>query len=224
MTDTMNGTKAATEQIIKDLMAEGYTREEAEVRVREAKAIAAPGTPVHVEVELQSYGTGAQYDNIVDSESIIIDARAVLDTHGTDELPEVDEWHDHNGDADFIYEEAAMAGLAPEWDDAFDVTVSTYNYDTYLLARRSGLLVPDADKAKADIDDLTAKAALHRAFNGIESLVGKTARRTGMTEHEVRNRFAANILGILPTDVTLESGKPLGYGTELDPRQKWSDK
>ena len=108
-------------------------------------------TPINIPIRLEQW----IHDNYMEVETIIIDARPILDATDFDNLPEWEDWG-----ADFIAEDAQRIGLLKMWSGPF--TVELFNcdeYPDYLEWRKTHKTVEDAAE---HILDLSKKELLWR--------------------------------------------------------------
>lgn len=108
-------------------------------------------TPINIPIRLEQW----IHDNYMEVETIIIDARPILDATDFDNLPEWEDWG-----ADFIAEDAQKIGLLKMWSGPF--TVELFNcdeYPDYLEWRKTHKTV---EGAAEHILDLSKKELLWR--------------------------------------------------------------
>lgn len=137
-------------------------------------------TPINIPIRLEQW----IHDNYMEVETIIIDARPILDATDFDNLPEWEDWG-----ADFIAEDAQRIGLLKMWSGPF--TVELFNcdeYPDYLEWRKTHKTV---EGAAEHILDLSKKELLRRIeetkkqldkyVSQYEALSGENPRQTSGT-------------------------------------------
>lgn len=101
-------------------------------------------TPINIPIRLEQWLKG---DNVLDVETIIIDARPILDATDFDNLPEWEDW-----DADFIAEDAQRIGLLKMWSGPFTVELFNCNeYPDYLEWRKTHKTIEGAAEHILDL-------------------------------------------------------------------------
>lgn len=94
-------------------------------------------TPIDVPIRLEEWD---RHDCINEVDTIVVDARPILDAADYDHLPAPDDW-----DADFIAEEAQRLGLLKPWDGPFTVELPECGeYPAYLEWRGTHRVVEGA--------------------------------------------------------------------------------
>lgn len=101
-------------------------------------------TPINIPIRLEQW---LKCDNVLDVETIIIDARPILDATCFDNLPEWEDW-----DADFIAEDAQRIGLLKMWSGPFTVELFNCNeYPDYLEWRKTHKTIEGAAEHILDL-------------------------------------------------------------------------
>lgn len=157
-------------------------------------------TPIDVPIRLEKWG---RHDCINEVDTIVIDARPILDATDYDHLPAPDDW-----DADFIAEEAQRLGLLRLWNGPFTVELPECGeYPAYIEWRGTHRVV---EGAKERFRALARDEILSRIERTQAELDRLVAEYKTTTIDELIERLKA-----LPKDVRrrpLMDGKPnVGY-------------
>lgn len=151
-------------------------------------------TPINIPIRLEQW----IHDNYMEVETVIIDARTILDATDFDNLPEWEDWG-----ADFIAEDAQRIGLLKMWSGPF--TVELFNcdeYPDYLEWRKTHKTV---EGAAEHILDLSKKELLWRIEETKKQLDKYVSQMTLLNGGfvDADRREDKHVRGILETSLPL---------------------
>lgn len=160
-------------------------------------------TPIDVPIRLEEWD---HHNYINEVDTIVIDARPILDAADYDHLPAPDDW-----DADFIAEEAQRLGLLKPWDGPFTVELPECGeYPAYLEWRGTHRVVEGARERFRALAKDEILSRIERTQAELDRLVAEYKESKTMTIDELIKQLKA-----LPKDVRrhpLMDGKPVvGY-------------
>lgn len=141
-------------------------------------------TPIDVPIRLEEWD---HHNYINEVDTIVIDARPILDAADYDHLPAPDDW-----DADFIAEEAQRLGLLKPWDGPFTVELPECGeYPAYLEWRGTHRVVEGARERFRALAKDEILSRIERTQAELDRLVAEYKESKTMTIDELIKQLKA---------------------------------